>query len=840
MKETIAKIQKHCFNLQAGGSVNTSTKLVKVERLPNTQTRLEVFNNATFEAVLIHEQGKILDVNPAAETLFGYSTDELIGKSLLDVAAVPSYETIRQRLRSPSDQPFEAIALRKDKTTFIAEVSAKSIVYQGRLVRVASVRDITERKQAEERVKKSEEKNRALLNAIPDLMFIFSKDGKYLDFKAEKASDLIVPPDEIVGKFLCELMPTDVAQLFMHHIEQAISTRETQNLEYHLYLNGIKRDWEARLVSLGEEEVVAIVREITQRKQVEEALRVSEEKFKKAFSSSPESITISTVKDGRYIDVNETFLNISGYTREQVIGHNLTELQIWVNPEERLQVIKLLQEDGAVRNQEYEFRKQSGEVVIGLFSAEIINLGGEECLLTVGNDITERKQAEIQQRMTQKRDRLLAETLGRIRSSLNLEQILNTTVEEVRSFLQADRVFIGHTDGNGKGKVIVESVNSNYPSILGWVLDDESSLADLRTMFEENCVRMVEDTSKVQVPEAIASYHNDYQVKSVLAVPISVHGQGLLGALIVNQCSGSRRWEPMEIDLLEQLGTQVAIAIQQASLFNQVQALNANLECQVQERTAQLEQKIEEVQELYQLKDIFLHAVSHDLRTPIVGGLLVLQNLLMANRNEQLAISHQQNTIPVPRSILERMIQSSDRQLRLINSLLEVHTSDVRGVVLHREPTQIGSLVQAIVEDFEPLCAKNHAFLTNQVEGELPSVNADPLQLRRVFENLLTNALNHNPPGLKMTIKATVKNQMMRCTIEDDGVGMNQETCDRAFELYARGSQARRSTGIGLGLYLCQQIIIAHGGEIGVISSPGDGATFWFTLPLDESFDCGY
>jgi PAS domain S-box-containing protein len=76
----------------------------------------------------------------------------------LDVAAVPSHETIRQRLRSPSDQPFEAIALRKDKTTFIAEVSAKSILYQGRLVRAASVRDITERKEAEERLKKVKRK----------------------------------------------------------------------------------------------------------------------------------------------------------------------------------------------------------------------------------------------------------------------------------------------------------------------------------------------------------------------------------------------------------------------------------------------------------------------------------------------------------------------------------------------------------------------------------------------------------------------------------------------------------------------------------------------------------
>jgi signal transduction histidine kinase len=104
-----------------------------------------------------------------------------------------------------------------------------------------------------------------------------------------------------------------------------------------------------------------------------------------------------------------------------------------------------------------------------------------------------------------------------------------------------------------------------------------------------------------------------------------------------------------------------------------------------------------------------------------------------------------------------------------------------------------------------------------------------------VFENLLTNAFNHNPPGLRMILRATVEEQVIRCTIEDNGVGMNPEQCDRAFELYARGSQARRSTGIGLGLYLCRQIVQAHGGEIGVTSSPGAGATFWFTLPLAMS-----
>jgi signal transduction histidine kinase len=113
-------------------------------------------------------------------------------------------------------------------------------------------------------------------------------------------------------------------------------------------------------------------------------------------------------------------------------------------------------------------------------------------------------------------------------------------------------------------------------------------------------------------------------------------------------------------------------------------------------------------------------------------------------------------------------------------------------------------------------------------------VTADPLQLRRVFENLLTNALNHNPPGLILTLQATVEEEMVHCTVADNGVGMNPEACDHLFERYVRGSRAR-STGIGLGLYLCRQIITAHGGQIGAISAPGAGATFWFTLPLFAS-----
>jgi signal transduction histidine kinase len=182
--------------------------------------------------------------------------------------------------------------------------------------------------------------------------------------------------------------------------------------------------------------------------------------------------------------------------------------------------------------------------------------------------------------------------------------------------------------------------------------------------------------------------------------------------------------------------------------------------------------------------------------------------------------------------MLERIIAGSDRQLDLINSLLEAHSTEVQGVILHCQPIQLHPLIQSALSDLQPILVKEQATLTHHISPDLPLINADSLQLWRVYENLIVNALKHNPPGLSLTLNAQVEGDWIRCTVADDGVGMNQQQCTKLFELYFRGSQSRRSIGLGLGLYLCRQIIIAHGGEIGVQSCPGGGTTFWFTLPL--------
>lgn len=126
----------------------------------------------------------------------------------------------------------------------------------------------------------------------------------------------------------------------------------------------------------------------------ETALRLSEEKFAKVFRSSPDWIAITTLSDGRFIEVNDAFLVITGYTRDEVIGRPSSEIGLWVNPQERRMMVEALRERGIIRDHEAMFRMKSGEVRTMLRSAEIIDLEGVECMVSVTRDITDRKRAE--------------------------------------------------------------------------------------------------------------------------------------------------------------------------------------------------------------------------------------------------------------------------------------------------------------------------------------------------------------------------------------------------------------------------------------------------------------
>lgn len=720
------------------------------------------------------------------------------------------------------------------------------------------VMDITDRKQAQEKLQESEARYKAILDAIPDLMFRISRDGEYLDLKSEGAN-ITLSREEIVGKNLQELLPSDVAAISQVAIAKTLDSGILQTCEYQLPTSLGIRDYEARLVVSGTDEVLAIVRDITDRKQGEVALQNLAQKFAKAFSCSPDSITISTLQEGRFIEVNDSFVNLSGYGRDEAIGKTSFELNLWVNDRDRLNLVQELQSTGVARNLEIDFRQKSGEIITTLLSAEVIDLNGIPAILAVHHDITERKQVEAQLRFCAQRDRLLAETLVRIRSSLKLEEILQTTVTEVRQFLQADRVFIGLNNANLGVKTLAESVDPQYPSVSGWSTNDEAYLQELRNLLKDNRVRVVEDVTQISASPKVKAHCQKFQTKASLAVPIML-GDELFGALIANQCSGPRHWQPIEIDLLQQMSEQLAIAIQQSQICQKLAELNTNLEHQVQERTAQLQQKMQEVENLHRVKDVVLHTVAHDLRTSVMGNLMVLKNLLnqgveskgareQGSRGEitaslspvlpipsaPLPLSHAQSSIPISRSIIERMIQGNDRQLTMINSLLEINSCEKQGIEIKLEPLQLSTLLGECSPQLEPMLTQNQATLKNLVPADLPLVMADGTRLQKVLVNLIAHSLHNNPPGLNFTLSATVEGGMIRTQIQDDGVIMSKVECDRLFDLHVRDPQDCCSTSIGLKMYLCRKVIKAHGGEIGVMSNRKRGLTFWFTLPLATS-----
>jgi len=275
-------------------------------------------------------------------------------------------------------------------------------------------------------------------------------------------------------------------------------------------------------------------------------------------------------------------------------------------------------------------------------------------------------------------------------------------------------------------------------------------------------------------------------------------------------------------EVLIRIRTHLTIAKQR----QQIESQNLNLQSEISDR-----KRAEEA------LTIFLHAVSHDLRNPVTGLLMVLNNLSQTAGDE--------SNILLPRITLERMQQSGDRQLALINSLLESHVNDVHGLVIHPQPVAIREVIQAAIDDLQSLLEKEETEVNLQIPEDLPLADIDAASICRVFQNLIANAIKHNPPNLQLTISAEINSEnmsqnMMLCAVIDNGIGITTEQSEHLFELYAQGKTHtnlnRRSLSLGLGLYICRQIVQAHGGAIGVTGELNVGSRFWFTLPTTAIF----
>ncbi|MEW5746006.1 MAG: PAS domain S-box protein [Nitrospirota bacterium] len=290
-------------------------------------------------------------------------------------------------------------------------------------------------------VQQSEIRYRTLFEDSRDAVYVTSREGEVIDMNRAGLELFGYSREELIGRDIRELYvdPKD-REWFQQEIERTGSVKDYEmrfkrkdgTELYCLMTSSLRRTQDGAILGYQ-----GIMRDVTERRREVEALRQSEEKFSTVFHSSPDWIAISTLEDGRLIDVNEAFLRITGYRREEVIGKTSAELKLWVNPAERAEVVRILREQGKLRDHEVKFRMKNGEVRTMLRSAELIERGGESFIINISRDITERKRTEEEIR------KLNAELQQRVAELVDANRELDAFSYSVSHDLRVPLIVIG-------------------------------------------------------------------------------------------------------------------------------------------------------------------------------------------------------------------------------------------------------------------------------------------------------------------------------------------------------------------------------------------------------------
>ena len=307
-------------------------------------------------------------------------------------------KAFRHLLRSKEPYQLDARIITKTDelkyVTFKAEILTNETGKTTKIV--GSIQDITEKKKAEIALLNSENRNKALLGALPDIIFTLTVDGIFLDCQIPEHSSLIFPPDRILGKRFTDIFHESTASKFIEKFKKAHEQNTIEVLDYTLDLKGELKYFEARIARYNEGEVLVIIRDITQSRESERKARESELRFIKAFQISPIPIIISHLDDGKILEANDKFMDLIQMTRDEVVGSNTVTLGTWVNSKNRRKFLRELEQKGKIHGFEAKLKPANNKLIHVLLSAEYINIEGKVCILLMIFDITERKRGENQ------------------------------------------------------------------------------------------------------------------------------------------------------------------------------------------------------------------------------------------------------------------------------------------------------------------------------------------------------------------------------------------------------------------------------------------------------------
>ncbi|MFB2771521.1 PAS domain S-box protein [Pelatocladus sp. BLCC-F211] len=535
---------------------------------------------------------QFLYVSPGYEKIYGLSCESLYQnpKSWLNLVHPDDLQSVWQSLNQQSQgQPArrEYRIIKSDGTIrwMFAEVFP---IFDpaGNLLRyIGLTEDITERKRIEDALRQRKQEFRTLVENAPDVISRIDRDYRFRYINPRVETETGIAAAQWIGKTELEMgFPETIVNPWHAILNRVFETGEEQIYETEFPSPEGKQYWFCRLVpELAEdgsvETVLSIGRNITERKHTEEALRESEQFLRSIYEGTAAAIFIVDVlEDGsfRYVDINPAHEWMSGLLPSEIAGK--TPEQIF--PPEDAQVISARFVACTTTRKRITYEERlliKGKETWWINVLTPIHRENGQIYRLIGScfNITRRKKLEHSLRSQADQERLLITITQHIRQSLDLEQILATTVVEVQRTLQADRALIFQLNQDGSGQVIKEAVVPEYPVTEQMRWRDEPLPDYCYDFYRQGNPRIVPDVAIYDWVACLSEFLQQVNVKSKVVAPIvqtledsSIRVWGLL---IVHACSDYRQWQASEAEFLQQISNQLAIALHQANLYQQLQ-----------------------------------------------------------------------------------------------------------------------------------------------------------------------------------------------------------------------------------------------------------------------------
>ncbi|MEG4515197.1 MULTISPECIES: PAS domain S-box protein [unclassified Microcoleus] len=817
----------------------------------------QIFLKSNDAIAILDPEGYYLETNQAHTALLGHSASKLWGKTPATHMGEQAFMSVLQSLAETGSYRGEMTCIKAMQAgTVEVEVSAFAVLNDaGDVVCYVNVkRDITERKRAEEKLKLYRE---IFLNSN-DAIVIIDADGFFLEQNLAHQTLLGYTDAELEA----EASPLVAGERFSAIAQSLAKTGSFRGEITNCTKKGqtLAIDVAAYSVINNADDVichVCVKRDITERKKGEE----ERQKFVSLIENSSDFIGMATLK-GKTLFVNEAGRKLVGVENLSAVLY--TEIWDYIGPyfQQKFsqEILPTIISHGQWQGEGQMQHLGSGQpidVVMNAFLVKHPQTTEPLCFAAVIRDVTERKQAERMLREQAERERLVSAIAQRVRQSLNLTQTLSTAVQEVRQLLATDRTVIYRFDAEETALVVVESVGDDWMPLLGRKVQRTSFGESYVWLYSAETIQAMADIYTANLSEEHRDLLASLQVRANLVVPIFIgdESQGLAaeyspetrieqqgrsletsqnrlwGLLIAHQCSAPRVWTDSEMDLLGRLSVQLAIAIQQSTLFEQAQ----------QAREAALEAS--------RMKSLFLANMSHEIRTPMNGVMGMTELLLKTNlTSEQLDFVQTlklsgQNLLSIINDILDlSKLEAGEMRLEILEFNLSICMNEVLDL-LATPAQEKGIEVVALIDSDVPVQIKGDAarlrqILTNLINNAIKFTEAGEVVIEVAnASNYGLLAASDNQKNLENTgaLKTEENNDSMLLLfkVTDTGIGIAPEDKKKLFQSFTQvdASTTRKYGGTGLGLAISKELVELMGGQIGVESTPGQGSTFWFTVP---------